>query len=361
MKCHMVYSVPIGDSITNKLLFRVKRMLQNIGVPISLIGPRINRNTAAWPTKSPFTNTKNMYERFSLKMPTFLYHLSEKIKIEFDADDIFIGHPMFPYSAGARGVTELSVDQKPRPRIFSLISPLHCNIECQTSHINKSYLDAVDALIGKCDVLFAIMGQYWWDRWDYSPYAHWKSKMVRLDMAVDPQFYPRVKTGFNPPGKRGYLYIGQNNPLKGTTLLSQLFAKLGEFPRGWIGYGPDIPGVPRISPHRALTPDFMGEVAKSYDFFITTGIGDANPTTILESMAWGLPVICTPQSGYYETTYLRNIFHEDISKSTEVLRELQYAREDDLMRMADEARRVVETEYTWDKFTSTIFSILQIN
>jgi hypothetical protein len=39
----------------------------------------------------------------------------------------------------------------------------------------------------------AIMGEYWWDQWDLSKYAHWKTKMVRLDMAVDATRYPRVK------------------------------------------------------------------------------------------------------------------------------------------------------------------------
>ena len=104
----------------------------------------------------------------------------------------------------------------------------------------------------------------------------------------------------------------------------------------------------------------MKSVAERFDFFITTGIADPNPTTILESMAWGFPVICTPQSGYYETSYLRNVYHGDIDKSLETLRELQFAPEEVLRRMADEARRTVETEYNWENFMSTIFSAMHI-
>lgn len=360
MRCHFVYSVPINGQISVKVIRKIKITLQNMGLPISIIGPRENLSTQLWPNRSPFSITKTLYERLAEKLPTLLYHLSEKVKINFSTDDIFLGHPMFPFVSGVSRVTELALSQSPRPRTLALISPLHCNLEVPTSHINHSYLKALDRLVPKADVLFAIMGQYWWDQWDNSPFAHWKEKMIRLDMAVDTEFFPRIKNYFNKPSKRGFLYIGRNDPMKGIPLLSKLMTEMKEFPCGWIGAGPDIPGVPRVSPPRTLTPDFMKEVSQNFDFFITTGVADPNPTTILESMAWGFPVICTPQSGYYETTYLRNVYHDDIAKSLETLRELQFAPEEELKRMADDARISVETNYSWDKFISTIFATLRI-
>jgi glycosyltransferase involved in cell wall biosynthesis len=179
-------------------------------------------------------------------------------------------------------------------------------------------------------------------------------KMVRLDMALDTRYFPLVKSRFNPPGKRGYLYIGRNDPMKGTGFLSKLLLRLGNFRCGWIGSGSNIPGIPRISMPQPLTPEFMQRIAEDFDFFITTGIADPNPTTILESMAWGLPVICTPQSGYYETTYRLNIFHDDFDRSLEVLRQVQFADEDYLKNMTEQARNVVVQQYTWDCFVGTI-------
>ena len=85
-----------------------------------------------------------------------------------------------------------------------------------------------------------------------------------------------------------------------------------------------------------------------------------NPTTILESMSWGFPVVCTPQSGYYETSYRKNIYHDDFDRSVEVLRQLQFADENVLQEMSTEARRVVERDYTWDRFIDTICSALDI-
>jgi glycosyltransferase involved in cell wall biosynthesis len=276
------------------------------------------------------------------------------VRIEFAEGDIFLGHPFFPFQAGKEGVTELSITQSHRLTVTALISPLHCDTNIKTGHINEGYLRAIDALMDRTDILFAIMGEYWWDRWPHSPFAHWMPKMVRLDMAIDTSAFPRVKNRFNSPGKRGYLYIGRNDPMKGTRHLTNLFSALGSFPCGWIGHGPDIPGVKKVGPHRLLTPNYMEEIARTYDFFVSAAVADPNPTTILESMAWGFPVICTPQSGYYETSYRKSIHLDDLDRSVEVLRRLQFADEGELTDMADEARSVVERQYTWDRFLGTV-------
>jgi glycosyltransferase involved in cell wall biosynthesis len=359
MRCHLVYSLATTNiSMMHKILRKIKLSMQCLHLPISAIGNRQNVSISLFPRSHPASLIKHLYLCFSSKMQTFVYHLHEKIKIKFQPDDIFIGTPFFPYKPGGNGVTELSISQTRRPKLFALIAPLHCNTIIETSHINKPYLDSINDIIPNANILFAIMGQYWWDQWEESPYAHWLPKMVRLDLAVDTQDFPRVKTKFNPAGKRRFLFIGRNDPMKGIDLLTKLISKDGKFSGGWIGGGPDIQGIPRVSPPRDLSPEFMQQIGERFDFFITTGVADPNPTTILESMSWGFPVICTPQSGYYETTYRRNVYHDNIPRSLEVLEELQYAKEEDLMAMANEARTVVETQYTWDKFNSTIISSL---
>ncbi len=353
MTLHFAYAVP-SKGYTGRLRRVVCDKLQQLGLSICPFGYRSKPDTSWWPKQSPYENTKNIFQKLSFAIPTKLYDFREQVACQISSEDIFLGHPFFPCCPGRKGVTELSINQAVRPRIFALISPIHCDIKIGTNHINRDYLNAIDRLLPHSDILFAIMGQYWWDQWPSSPFAHWIPKMVRLDMAIDTVYFPRVKNRFNPPGKRGYLYIGRNDPMKGTDFLSELLLRLGSFRCGWIGSGSDIPGIPRISMPRALTPEFMRRVAEDFDFFITTGIADPNPTTILESMAWGFPVICTPQSGYYACSYRQNVYHDDIPKSLEILKDWQFAEENKLMQIADEASLVVEKEYTWDKFVTTI-------
>lgn len=358
MKCHFVYAVPNAGSKISRFQRKVKTLLNRSGVPISTIGNRKNIKTHLWMKKSPYTITKHLYEALSCKMPTYLYHLTERLQIQFDDSDIFIGHPFFPFHKNTVGVTELSLRQRRRPRVSAIITPLHCNLQVKTNHLNKDYLEAVNTIIPYVDVVFAIMGEYWWKQWDWSPYAHWKSKMVRLDMAINTDDYPRVKKSFNPPGKRGYLYIGKNDPVKGIDFLCELFKKYNKYPVGWIGSGKDIPGIQRVSVNRPLTPDFMTHIARQYDFFITTSLSDANPTTILESMSWGFPVMCTPQSGYFESNYIKNVFSDNLEKSIQLLDQLQFAPEADLIQIADQANAVVKKDYTWDIFLCRIMNTL---
>ena len=363
MRCHFVYSVPmhVDNSFFARARRKIRRTLSNNGIPVGLI---FNRQPAeidfrSWPVQSPSENTRNIYCALSKRMPTFLYDLSERVHCRFRADDVFLGHPYFPHREGGYGVTEMALKERVRPKRSAIITPLHCDVEVKTDHVNKAFLDDVDRLLPSADILFGIMGEYWWDRWDSSPYSHWKKKMVRLDMAVDTLKYPRVKKSFNRPGGRGYLYIGNSSdPRKGADFLSRLMGQLPGYPKGWIGSGPDIPNVPRIARATQLTPDFMSEIAKHYDFFVNPSIADPNPTTILESMAWGFPVLCTPQSGYYETSYRKNIYLNDVAKSAEVLIEMQYADDQALKTMADEANECVMANYGWDKFTSIIIQNL---
>jgi glycosyltransferase involved in cell wall biosynthesis len=358
-----VYSVP---SVTrfpwSKLDRKLRRLLQLCGLPVPLLSRR--RPTAAdlasWPVRSPYENTRHLYQALSARCPTDLYHLTERVRCRFSANDVFLGHPHFPHRDGARGVTELALTAHPRPRKVALITPLHCDVEVARGHIDRDFLDDVDRLLPAADVLFAIMGEYWWDRWDDSPYSHWKSKMVRLDMAVDCARYPRVKQRFNAPGKRGFLYIGESHLRKGTDFLGRLMERFPNCPRAWLGHGPPIPNMRQLAAGRALDPEFMRELARDYDFFISPSRADPNPTTILESMAWGFPVACTPQSGYYATEYRQNLVLDDLEHSSAVLARLQSAPEAELLHMADLARSRVEQDYTWQRFTDTVLEHLDL-
>lgn len=361
MICHLVHSVPLVRSMAGpRLEAAVRSRLGRLGLPVALVTNRTPEaeDFKSWPKRHPYEMTRCLYTALAKALETRLYHLSERVTCRLKPGDVFLGHPLFPHREGGSAVTERTLAGRARPRKTALITPLHCDPKSDVNHINAAFLDDVDRLMGRADVLFGIMGPYWWDRWESSAYRHWKAKMVRLDLAVDVARYPRVKERFSPPGRRGLLYIGMNDRRKGTDFLSEILQATGDCPKGWIGHGPEIPGVQRISDDRELDPKFMAEIAGRYDFFVSASRADPNPTTILECMSWGFPVVCTPQSGYYETSYRKNIPLDDIAGSLAVLRGLQRAPESELMRMADEARAVVEKDYTWERFTSTVMEHL---
>lgn len=363
MKLYLVYAIPqIGrKSLIQKIIGIIKKYLFEHFYYKFLFGKRVYEvsDFKDWPVQSPYENTKNIYLALNKIWPTYLYHLTEKIKINFERDDIFIGHPYFPIKDIQKGVTEFALNAKKRPKITSIITPLHCNITINTSHINLCFLNHVDKLVPNCDIIFGIMGEFWWDQWKNSKFAHWQTKMVRLDMAINIRYYPKVKNSFNLKGKRKFFFIGRNDPMKGSEFLSELALGLPQFEFGWIGSGAEIKGVKRISSFVQLTPEFMKTVACEYDFFISPSLADPNPTTILESMAWGFPVLSTLESGYYESDVITNIFSDDLEKSKSILHKYQYMDEKELIDIAKNSRKYVEVNHSWEKLTRTIISAIQ--
>jgi glycosyltransferase involved in cell wall biosynthesis len=136
-------------------------------------------------------------------------------------------------------------------------------------------------------------------------------------------------------------------------------AGLSSFPRAWIGGGAEIPNMRRLTQYANLTPEFVAKLAQDYDIFVNTSVSDANPTTILESMAWGFPVACTPESGYYNMPSIITLSTTDIEANVKALRELQHMPEEQLLRLTAANRNLVETHYTWERFCATVWQALE--
>jgi len=216
---------------------------------------------------------------------------------------------------------------------------------------------AYDA-VKQCDKFFAICGDYWIDTLQQSPFYDFKDKIVQLNMAIDVNDYPVVKTTFNEPGKRKFLYIGRSAPEKGTDLLEKIAENIPGFRGGYLSArGGGIKGWEKLDIPRQLTPDVMMKVADEYDFFINMSRTDAQATTILEAMCWGFPVLCTRQSGYTQD----NFFYldlDDMNKNIEVIDHVQYIDEQELKQMSIGNREKVKELYNWETFLSKLKSYI---
>ena len=299
------------------------------------------------PLQAPYSITVNLHRYLAARGKVKLYDWRETGTIALQPDDILLGHP----HPDPETLVQKTMRAGARCRLKALLFPIHHAIP----EINEYALPLLDS----ADVVLGIMGPYWYDTLESSFLAEWKKKIVRLDLAVNALEYPLLKTKFNAPGRRGYLYIGNHRPEKGIEALSKTLEKLGAYPRGWVGGGEDIPHVPRIARYRALTREFVAGLAKDYDIFLNTSVSDANPATILEAMAWGFPVACTPQSGYYNMPTIIPLSTTDIGANVAALEELQHAPEERLRELSRANRALVETQYTWEKFCATVWHALE--
>lgn len=215
----------------------------------------------------------------------------------------------------------------------------------------------IDDVIDDCDHFLAITGSYWFNRVGDTRASRWKPKMVHLDLAVDRKSFPPLKSSYAEPGKRRFVYIGNDHPGKNLPYLDAVAARWSGGTIDWAGRGRRYPHLNQLG-----YLDFSSTEARTllsqYDFLITLGSADANPTTILEAMSWGLIPICTPTSGYQDEPGVVNVPPSNVDAVCATLDSLQHTDSGslELLRQAGEER--VERHYNWGRFLGQVDEIL---
>jgi glycosyltransferase involved in cell wall biosynthesis len=147
--------------------------------------------------------------------------------------------------------------------------------------------------------------------------------------------------------------------MKNTPYLSEIAELLPGTDFGWIGGGPlSIRGFTPLGVIDFATPEGKSAVAQ-YDIMLTVGTADANPTTILEAMAWGLIPVCTPQSGYEKIPTLPNVPLSDARAAADVVRGLLQAPESELLAMQAANWKLLDEHYSWDRFAAQVIDAIE--
>jgi len=302
--------------------------------------------------QSPYSITRNLYNALKEHFEVVYYEWSSNNEIKVDPDDIVLGHPNYPPKTPIQKFFKSG--QKCRARC--LIHPFH--------HKRVGDNWPFDPLAKEADKIFSICGRYWYDTIGASKFAHWKPKMVRVDMAVDANHFPFLREKFNEPGKRKLVYVGSSMPQKNLELMVQIMKKMGNHTLHWYGGSSDhplakLPNVKTIG-WVTLNKQTAKKIVDECDIFLNTSISDANPTTLLEATAWGIPVVCTRESGYYNDPMFTNIDLTDVPHNVRILTNLlDKVESDNLMKRAKASREIIESKYNWDTFCRTILDGLQ--
>ncbi|HZI89727.1 MAG TPA: hypothetical protein VFD83_04670, partial [Candidatus Polarisedimenticolia bacterium] len=272
---HFVYASTPGEGILPQLRGKASRVAQQVGIPLPYVSDRDRLDTSRWPPRSPLTIPHHLLPALRTLDDVRFYDWKERVAIRHSTNDVLLGHP-FPDDL-SRAFNRACLEGGFATRVA--LNPLHYGL--------PEYCQALSPALDACDHILGITGPYWFDKWNEGPFARWTPKITHLDMAIDIRRFPRIKRSFNPPGRRKFLYIGHGLPPKGTHLLSQLFGLArGKHECVWIGADRTLPDLDGRPP-RLLEGATVERLAQECDIFLTMGVSDANPTTILESMAWG--------------------------------------------------------------------------
>ena len=255
-------------------------------------------------------------------------------------DDVLLGHAHpFPGTIFRRNM------RHPGWRRVIALEPYH--------HGDAVQMAFFDRIIPHCDCFLAITGNFWFRSIAESRFSHWLPRMRHLDLAVDRNDFPFVKTSFAPPGKRRFLYIGHSGWTKNVGYLAALAGQLTENDFGWIGSGQPIAGFRSLGRRDFRDSSARAEVAE-YDFLISVGRADANPTTILEAMAWGLIPVCTPQSGYVDYPGIINVPLDNLGTAVGMLRSLQQIDSSRLHTFQQWNAELLEQHFHWPRAVAQV-------
>jgi len=215
-------------------------------------------------------------------------------------------------------------------------------------------------VIKECDDFLAICGEYWYKRISKSKFNSWKKKITQIDLGLDIKLYPKIKKKFNKINERKFLFIGNdysyNNYAKNLTYLKNISQLIGE--KKFATIGNKSVGKIKHFGWLNLQNKKSLNIIKKYDFLIQTSNYDANPSTVLESLSWGLIPVITPQCGYKKEKSIINIPLNKVNMACNIINNLQEVSDQKLKKLQSENWKILKRFYSWAKFRKTIRKIV---
>jgi glycosyltransferase involved in cell wall biosynthesis len=234
--------------------------------------------------------------------------------VEVHDDDFFIGH-LGPWAGQAH---ELGLRYIPMVAWPNKMAWPYAKFVYHEQH---------QAILDQAPLLIPLCGPEVWEASKHDAMlSRWRGKGQQLQLGFSRDLFPHVKCSFNPPGKRGFLYVGQVSQQKGTGPLLEVFQKLGYELHVGNGEWSQAPGAygPSIHVHGWVDNAdyaFWEELAPKVDFMVCPTLWDCQPVSPMECLSRGFPVIGTRWASMPAAVLLK----DDLSDLEKVLRQCQEA------------------------------------
>ena len=184
--------------------------------------------------------------------------------------------------------------------------------------------------------------------------------MNHVNCGINRNSYKFLKKKFNEIGKRKILFIGNdyqyNNYAKNIQFLhsiskkfkNNIFGSMGNVKfNNMINYG-----------WMNFDSEYSRKKLLDYDFLIQTSKNDANPSTILEAMSWGLIPIATKQCGYHNEEGIINIPLNRVNDTVKIIKKLLHINPNNLFHIQKINIKALNERYNWKIYRDTIKKIV---
>lgn len=288
---------------------------------------------------------RNLSEHLRSRYEVHLYDWDSNQVIHPEQDDILLGHP----HPSPRTTFRRSLPSKGWSRRL-ILAPYNHGDPRQSAWLS--------GIVQECDLFLAITGEYWMKTASSSSFAHWLPKMVQMDLAVDRNDFPAVKTDFNAPGRRRFLFIGHSRWTKNVDYLSRIAQRIGSDAVSWMGVGRAIPWTKPLGFQDFRETQAL-ELVAEHDFLLSVGRADANPAVVLEAMAWGLIPACSKESAHADLPGIVEVPLDDVDGAVRVLNDLQTTDATTLHQMQQENWSILDERFTWGAFAERAIDAIE--
>lgn len=352
---HFVYTIPTSN---NRIYYRIDKYARKYGIfePTYRSG---NQRFINWghPTYAPHSITFHILNALRKQYKVKLYDWREVGTCNMQNDDVLLFHPTPDFAEWQRfntwHIDENSIGWK------TLLKYPDCKSIVIAPYTHEAHKDVLFRRIFESytDKMIVICGDFWTNTWHESPYFKLIPLPLQVNMGIDMRDYPIVKKKFNPANERKFLYIGNTGIWKNTVQLEKIAKQYPNFQGGYISSG-IIDGWKKIADFAHLTKEFMTELALEYDFFLNTSTADAQATTVLEQMCFGLGVACTPQSGYSYPSVIKLSTYDTEYNLTQIAK-MQSMQEAEICDLVAENRKMIVKYHQWDGILNKIITYLE--
>jgi glycosyltransferase involved in cell wall biosynthesis len=223
------------------------------------------------------------------------------------------------------------------------------------------YHEQHQRVLDRAELIIPLCGKTVWEASKSDPMlSRWVGKSEQLELGFSRELFPQVKHTFNPPGQRGFLYVGQVGEQKGTGPMVEAFQRLG-YPL-YIGNGEWKTGPQDGAPHINVMgwvdnadQSFWQSLAPKVDFMLCPTLWDCQPVSPMECLSRGFPVIGTRWACIGEAIRLK----DDASDIEVVVRQCQEASD----AAVDLSQRVqlswMDHELRWEPVLDRFVSIIR--
>jgi hypothetical protein len=108
-----------------------------------------------------------------------------------------------------------------------------------------------------------------------------------------------------------------------------------------------------------FTPENVAWIVKDYDFFISMGRFDANPTTLYETAAWGIIGACTTGSGSWANEPFWELRNDDLLFNLDQVDTWQHMESAELQARSTAMRHRMVQEHQWQPWLDRVWEQIE--